>query len=317
MSRDSRPWLSVVMPTYNGAAYVGAALESVCREAADDIEVVVADDGSTDATLDVVQSYGARVALRVVSRERVGNWVVGTNTALRAANGRFACFLHQDDVWLPGRVAALRRELATFEGPLLVHASTFLDPGGAPLGAWRTPFRAGGTVASSAFVERLLVQNFLAIPAPVFDRASALDLGGLDESLWYTADWDFWLRLARLGPVRVLRERLTGFRVHPGSQTMARDRTRRAFEEQLSAALERHLEAWARDVPPRRARSVRRAAEFSIQVNSALAAAYRGERLDVAGLARSFVALGPAGWTRYLRDSRIFERVGARLQLRR
>ena len=48
-------------------------------------------------------------------------------------------------------------------------------------------------------VERLLVQNFISMPAPLFSREAALRVGGLDEDLWYTADWDFWLKLAATG----------------------------------------------------------------------------------------------------------------------
>ena len=48
-------------------------------------------------------------------------------------------------------------------------------------------------------VERLLVQNFISMPAPLFSREAAIRVGGLDEDLWYTADWDFWLKLAAVG----------------------------------------------------------------------------------------------------------------------
>ena len=65
---------------------------------------------------------------------------------------------------------------------------------------------------SGLFVERLAVQNFIAIPAAAFDRELALRLGTMDESLWYTADWDLWLRLGRAGNVRHIRSPLAASR---------------------------------------------------------------------------------------------------------
>jgi hypothetical protein len=311
------PWLSVVMPTYNGAEYLRAALDSVAGEGTDGLELLVVDDGSTDGTPELLREYARRLPLRIVSERRAGNWVAGTNLALRAAAGTYACFLHQDDLWLPGRLEATRGALVGSDVALLVHPAIFVDRAGKKVGKWSTPFgQAARTIPGADFVERLLVQNFLAVPAPVFRREVALGAGGLDERLWYTADWDLWLRLAAHGPVRHLPAPLAAFRVHAASQTMAPTRTRRDFEEQMSTVLERHFAGWASSAAPERARSVRRVAELSVRLNAALAAAARGERVEWISLAGALAALGPAGVRRYWRDSRIWERVRARRRVR-
>lgn len=313
------PWLSVIMPTYNGARYVGHALASVLEQSPEGVEVLVVDDGSSDGTLDVVRSFESSIAVRTVLHEPGGNWVRASNAGLRAARGRYACFLHQDDMWLPGRVATLRRVMAS-EGNdvrLIVHPARFVGPDGERLGSWGCPLE-DGLVDAQAFVERLLVQNFIAIPSPVFDTGLALRSGGLDESLWYTADWDLWLRLGAAGPVRFLGQPLAAFRVHPESQTAARRTNFEDLRLQMTTVLERHLATWP--VQDRRRRSVRRAAELSVKINAALAAASRGqEGLPPWRLAAEFLALGPAGWRRYLRDSWIVARLlpRARLRMRR
>ncbi len=311
------PWLSVVMPTCNGADYLAAALESVRREGTGGVEVIAVDDGSTDDTLKILRAHEAALPLRVVQRERVGNWVAGSNIGLGEAVGRYACFLHQDDLWLPGRREALRRE-AEGEAPptLLIHPALFIGPDGERLGTWRCPFPSrDGLIDPTLFEERLLIQNFIAMPSPMFDRAAALRIGGMDESLWFTADWDFWLRLAHLGPVRYLRNPLAAFRIHPASQTVARPSDGQGRRQQLRAVLERHIAAWSGD--PAKTPRLREAAEFSVEVNVALAGAARGEAIPWNHLLRRWLRLGPRGWLRYWRDSRILERVGARLRLRR
>jgi hypothetical protein len=183
------------------------------------------------------------------------------------------------------------------------------------LGRWRCPLRSP-TTSPEEFVERLLVQNFIAIPSPVFDREMALGSGGLDESLWYTADWDLWLRLGARGPVRFLDEPLAAFRIHPNSQTMTRPRSDEDFLRQHTTVLERHLRTWA--IKGGRRRVVERVASFSATLNTALAAAgRRSAPLPAWDLAARFLGLGPAGWRRFLRDSRIADRVIPRLRLDR
>lgn len=305
--------LSVVMPTYNGERYLAPALASLLGQADASVELVVVDDGSTDGTVAMVERLTRGTPTRILQPGRTGNWVAATNVGLRAARGEWACFLHQDDLWLPGRLTRLSAALATAPGALVVHDTAFVDPGGAPLGRWSVPFPAAD-VDPAAFVERLLVQNFVGINAGTFRRAAALEQGGLDERLWFSADWDLWLRLAGRGPVRVLREDLGGYRVHPESQTAARKIGAGEWEDQLGTVLDRHLAAWPVAGPRRRA--VERAARCSVSVNSALAVAARGGKTAWPRLAGQLLALGPLGWRRYLRDSRLVQRLAPRLRLR-
>src|SRR5262245_47899648 len=182
------PWLSVIMPTYNGAAYVGAALESIRRQRAEGVEVIAVDDGSTDDTLGILTSYTSVLPLRIIERRRTGNWVTSSNVGLRAAAGHHACFLHQDDVWLAGRLAVVRPPVEREPAPALVlHPALFVGPGDEPLGTWRCPLPpVAGPVPAAVLLERLLVQNFIAMPSPTFARRAALESGAMDEALWYT-----------------------------------------------------------------------------------------------------------------------------------
>ncbi|MGZ6125106.1 MAG: glycosyltransferase [Myxococcales bacterium] len=301
-----RPWLSIVMPAWNGERYLAAALQSVRQEGTLGYEIVAVDDGSTDRTPEILRSWARTVPLRILDWTGRGNWVAASNAALREARGRYACFLHQDDLWLPGRLAALEQE-ATRSPAMIVHPALFIGPEGEPLGSWHCPL-PGGDVDPGLFAERLLVQNFIAIPAVAFEREAALRCGGMDESLWYTADWDLWFRLGQEGRIRHLPSPLAAFRVHPASQTMARmDLLER--RRQLQTVVDRR--AAALPAP------VRRAARFSLEVNLALAAAASGGAVSWGALIGALSALGPSGLRRYLRDSRITERILARLRLGR
>jgi glycosyltransferase involved in cell wall biosynthesis len=307
-----KPLLSVVMPTYNGERFIAAALESVRDQHDDAIELLVVDDGSADRTVDIVRGFADVLPLRLITPGRLGNWVTASNLGLREAIGDWACFLHQDDLWLPGRLAKLRTEMESTEAALIIHNATYVAPDGRELGPWTCPLPEG-TVPSDLFIERLLIQNFIAIPSPVFRRNAVVASGGMDETLWFSADWDLWLRLGALGPVRFIPEKLSAFRIHPGSQTAARALLPNEWEEQLTIVLTRHL----KNLPAtgKLRVSVERVAMTSIAVNSALSAASRGAPLKPATVLRQLFSLSPSEWHRYLRDSRIVQRLGPRLKL--
>lgn len=308
--RDSGPWLSVVVPTYNGGRYLArafAGIESQGR-ACDDLEILVIDDGSTDSTLDIVRRFGRRLPIRVLSSERTGNWVTNTNRALSEASGRYIGFLHQDDAWLPGRVTALKSLVMKHPGAAMaLHPVWFIDASGWRLGKWRCPLPEDGKpLPPACVVERLLVQNFVALPAPVVNRRLAREVGGLDERLWYSADWDFWLKIAARGETLYSPLLLACFRVHGRSQTVAAAARPAEMRRQLEEVLHRHSgAAEGATVAP----SALRAANLSIDLNCVLGGRGRGWPRVL----RRASALSRSEWHRFLRDSRLGERLGARI----
>lgn len=306
---SERPWLTVVIPTYQGERFLARALASVeAQREPGPIELLAVDDGSSDGTLGILAAFAARLPLRVLRPGRSGRWARSTNLGLGEARGVYACVLHQDDTWEPGRLAALRRLVSRHpDGVLFVHPSRYIDGDDRELGRLHPPL-PGGEV-TGLIRPRLLVQNFLAVAAVLFRRDAALEVGGMDEALWYTADWDLWLKLAGAGTCHHLPEVLASFRLHRGAQTMLGSREPEDFRAQLERVLARHRGGMSSETL--------RAARFSVETNVALAALAHGRRADLLGLAARFFELGPSGWFRYFRDSRLVERVSARRSLLR
>lgn len=315
MNAQTEPWLSVVMPTYNGVRHLDAALNSILAQKIDDLELIAVDDGSTDGTLDLLRQYETRLRLRLFPRARTGNWVANTNFGVARAHGRYLSFLHQDDIWLPDRLTTLQPLTKRHpEVGLFLHASWFIDDHGRRVGRWSCPLpQHGRPIGPDVLLPRLMVQNFIAIPAPLIKRETAIAAGPLREELWFTADWDYWSRLAQVAPVFHLPRILAAFRIHPGSQTVLGAAAPDDLRRQIEAVVESiHARLDKTDVGTHRAK---RAADFSTAVTVALAAtAHRRRHAALGPLLRQGLTLGPAGWGRFLRDSRIAERVGARLR---
>jgi glycosyltransferase involved in cell wall biosynthesis len=308
------PWLSVVMPTYNGERYLRETFESLVAQDERGFECVVVDGGSTDGTRDIIDEFSRQLDVRLFVRPEFTNWVGKTNFAFGETLAQHVCMLHHDDRWHPGRARAVRAALARHpEVALILHPSILIDEDGRQIGCWTCPLQPDPMVYTpSELLEHLMVQNFIAVPSPTFRRDAALAVGGIDADLWYTGDWDFYLKLAATGPSIYLDALLADFRIHAVSLTVKGSSNVQAFREQLRVVLERHIES----VPPARRREVRRAALASNDVNTALAAALHGSYALLPRAVGSVAALGPRGWRRYFRNSRIVERVTSRLRAR-
>lgn len=312
----TQPWLSVLIPTYNGEDYIALALNSILLQKDDSIECIVVDDGSTDATLSILHEYQERLPMKIFQRERLGNWVENTNEALSYARGEYVCFLHQDDLWLQNRVQLMKPLILQFPNiGFFLHSTQYLDNNGNHLGYWRCPLPAYPKITTSnLMVEKLLVQNFIAIPAPILKRSLAQQVGGLDKDYWYTADWDFWLKIAGCSDAIYDPRPLSGFRIHPNSQTILRSSQAKDFRKQLEQVAKKHFAVW--EAPAKRKEKVHKVMDFSMEVNIALASTVHGQKSNLIRLFASFLLLGPAGWHRYIRDSRICERISSRLKAR-
>jgi glycosyltransferase involved in cell wall biosynthesis len=300
-------WLSVVIPTHNGEAYLGAALRSIVDQGrTDDIEVVLVDDASTDATVDVAASFDASLPLRVVRKPTCTGWPHTTNIGAREARGRSLSVLHQDDLWLPGRLAWLRTQL----GPEGVHdvaisPAEFVDHEGRSIGRWPLPgVRDSGARSIRRLLAGLTVQNNVCVAAPAIPRARYLELGGIDEDLWYTGDWKLWLQAFTDAAITVAPGPTVAFRLHADAQTTSRT-------SDTAEVLEQYERLFAR-VPA----IVRERSRVTVAVNLLLLALYHRRTPPVRALASAFLRGGAIGWVHWARYSGTFPRALARVRCR-
>ena len=204
------PRVSVIIPTYNRAAYLVEAVESVMAQGYDDYEVIVADDGSTDDTAERVAAFGESV--RYLRLAHSGRPSVARNRALEVARGELVAFLDDDDRWHPEK---LQRQVALFGGepaPGLVYSDLrFFSTDGVS-----EPVLAPGQKRAGDIFAALLSDCFVHTSTVIL-RRSLLDVTGrFDETMASAEDFDLWLRLAYAAPVGFVDAPLTLVRRHPG-----------------------------------------------------------------------------------------------------
>lgn len=307
-------WLSIIMPTYNGEKYLRYALNSIENQELTGVEVIAIDDCSTDQTISILENYQHKIPLRVETRKS-GNWVSNTNYALSLAKGNYICFLHQDDMWLPQRLSILKKITSEYpEIGLFLHASVFVNAQGNVLGTWNCPLPAYPKIMpSELLIKRLLTQNFISIPGTLFKRNILDQIEKMDETLWYTADWDLWLSMASKTDAVYLPNPLSAFRIHANSQTATRSFNTDDFKKQLESVFQKHF---SKIEQSKSKKNIREIAEFSIELNTSLAKILHKEKVNYLDLIALFLKITPFGWYRFFRDSRILERVLPRLKVK-
>jgi glycosyltransferase involved in cell wall biosynthesis len=224
-----RPSVSVVIPCFNHARFLAEAVGSALGQTRPAAEVIVVDDGSTDESARVLEAWAGRV--RVV---RQGNRGVAAarNAGAALATGDLLAFPDADDVWLPEKLAEQIALFAASPGLGLVHCGVEeVDAEGRTL---RT--RLDGLDGRVA--EEMLLFRRTAIlgggSGAVVTRAVFEQVGGFDEALATSADWDLHHRVARRTPVGFVPRVLLRYRVHGAN--MHADVARTAREMQAAYA---------------------------------------------------------------------------------
>ncbi len=187
----SQPLVSVVMPAFNVAWCVGAAVDSVLAQTYAARELIVVNDGSTDDTRAVLGRYDGRIT--VVDQDNRG-MCAARNAAIRRARGKYIAFLDADDRWLPTKLA---QQVALLESHAEIGfcstAARVEDENGRLLNHWRC--RSGRTrMLETLFAENAAIAG--GCSAVVARRHLVEEVGLFDETLRGFEDPDLWIRLA-------------------------------------------------------------------------------------------------------------------------
>jgi glycosyltransferase involved in cell wall biosynthesis len=203
--------ISAIIPAFNAAAHIKKAIVSALDQREAEVEVIVVDDGSTDGTWTILESFGDRIRKE---RQSNGGPAKARNTGARLATSEWLAFLDADDEWLPEKT--VRQFTALDASTAMVYSDRFNTGNVA-----RICERASDSERfyDGDVFEPLLLHNFITTSSVVIRKSRFEQLGGFDESptLLGVEDWDLWLRYAADGRIALCHDALVCYRWHPDS----------------------------------------------------------------------------------------------------
>jgi len=225
------PEISIVIPTYNGERFLAMTLDSVLAQTFTNWECVIVDDGSTDGSAAIAQSYAEKDSrFRLVRQEKNGGIANARNRGIDEINqhSAYVIFLDSDDVWANDALGSLRNALENDRRAVAAHGiGHFIDSNGNEIfsgqlqkhGAERKIVRHNRVTTLSinepTCFASIILYNDIVTPGLILIRHNILNcVGKFDLTTPPAEDWDMWIRLSRKGDIHFLNRDLLGYRRH-------------------------------------------------------------------------------------------------------
>ena len=210
------PFFSVLVPTYNQAQYLGDALNSLLSQTDTDWEAVVINDGSTDNTREVIDTYCRKDKRFQAIHKENGGVASALNAGLRQARGKWICWLSSDDLFCRQKLAIHRKWIATY--PTCLFFFTHFRYLNEATGQYSNPWLR--TIRNREWqVLEMLRLNYVHGNSICVHKDAWAQAGTFNEELRYGQDYDMWLRLLALYPATFIPERTCITRHHSLQET--------------------------------------------------------------------------------------------------
>ena len=202
----NKPKISVIMSIYNGEKYLKAAIESILAQTFTNFEFIIVNDGSTDSSLEIIQSYNDE-RIKIINNEKNIGLTKSLNKTLKVARGEFIARQDADDVSLPNRFKGQMKYFEEHPEVALLGTSIYkIDEKGGIVGK--------GIALAKPGIKDLFKGNQFNHGSVMFKKDVANDLGGYNELFGYVQDYELWLRIAKYYKVGNLTKILYKLRSH-------------------------------------------------------------------------------------------------------
>lgn len=229
IAQSQQPTVSVVMSVYNCEAFVGEAVDSILAQTFTDFEFIIIDDGSTDATLDVLNGYADK-RIKLTSRKNKG-LVASLNEGIDRANGEYIARQDADDWSAPNRLELQIKQAKATRSAVIGSAFAMIDLQGKVVG-YQAAYEDNASIQT-----QLRVSNPFGHGSILMRRDVVQDIGKYRKSVGPVEDYDLWIRLAPTVSMSGINEVLYFWRVNPSGishrqtsrQVQSAERLKRAY----------------------------------------------------------------------------------------
>lgn len=211
------PAITVVVPSLNQGRFIRRTIDSILTQNVRSVEIIVVDGGSCDETVEILKSYGRAIS-----------WTSGPdrgqsdaiNRGFERATGDIVCFLNSDDYFVPGALRLVSDHFVERPECLWVFGRCHIvDENDAPIRGFVEGYKhLWSRYARSK--QSLFVLNYIPQPATFWRASLGKKVGPIDESLYYSMDYDLWLRFSKHSQPEYIDEYLSNFRIHGSSKSL-------------------------------------------------------------------------------------------------
>jgi glycosyltransferase involved in cell wall biosynthesis len=196
MSNTTSPLVSVIIPAYNIESYLSQTIESVIHQSYKNIEIIIVNDGSIDTTEEIIQAY-AHIDKRIIMINQSNKGLsAARNAGFKIAQGEYFCIIDADDIMLPEKIATQLTFLEHNASSDVTYSKVYYFSDS----TFDIYTRNLATPDSLQVYKKLLQNGNFISPNSVFFRRSVFDtMGGFDEQLYSSEDFDYWLLLSFKG----------------------------------------------------------------------------------------------------------------------
>lgn len=227
MKENSLDLVSIGVPYYNAEKYIIQTLDSIKNQTYSNIELILANDCSTDNSQTIVDDWLSvntrrfSNVIQIIHPENKG-LAYSCKALQNASSGLFFSKLDSDDIILPDKIAAQVKCLTANREVAMVYSNTeLIDSKGTLLEEDYFERQNFATVTNSIgpsglVFRELLIEDFIPNPSVLIKKSVLEETGGYDETL-FNEDWDLWLRISKVYPIKFMEGSYSQYRLHPES----------------------------------------------------------------------------------------------------
>ena len=203
--------VSVVMPSFNASSWISSSIQSVQRQSYQNWELIIIDDGSTDNTIETLNTFLIDHRISLITQKNSGP-AAARNVGIQKSKGEYLAFLDSDDYWMPDKLVQQLNFIDSHKECGLVHTDYRIfheEP------KVSKPFKQPGWFSRWSEEERLLVCDTIGTLTVLTYTELVKEVGGFREDLHGTEDWDLWIRISKDSKICKLNYETACYRIHP------------------------------------------------------------------------------------------------------
>lgn len=231
--KKTLPKISIITPSFNQAEYIETTIQSVLSQNYPNLEYIVVDGASTDNTIEILSKYNRYI--KWTSKKDKGQ-TDAINKGIKESTGQIIAYLNSDDTYLPNTLHTVAEFFENNSYMWVTGKCKIVNNKGEKVRSvatlWKNIWLK--TLDSGLLKDGLYILNFISQPATFWTRDVVKNIGYFDESLKYTMDYDYWLRIFKKYKPKVIDKNIATFRVHAESKGVTR--TKAQFQEGYEVA---------------------------------------------------------------------------------